>query len=66
MNLVSPNDLVKASKSMRFLGGEKFARLLFRILKLDRVNNLYNENIGFPPAEFLDNILNGLKVLYGS
>ncbi|MEI6883981.1 MAG: GNAT family N-acyltransferase [Bacteroidota bacterium] len=62
MDLVSPKDLVKASKSLQLLGGEKFARLLFRILRLDLINKMYNRHIHRPPDEFLTSILGDLKV----
>ena len=64
MDLVSPKDLVKTSKSIQFLGGEKFARLLFRILRLDRINKMYNKHIHRPPDEFLTSILGDLKVSF--
>jgi len=38
MDLVSPKDLVKASMGLQVFGGEKLAKVLFRLLKLDLVN----------------------------
>lgn len=64
MDLVSPKDLVKASKSLQILGGEKFARFLFRILKLDLINKCYNDNIHLPSNEFLDKILGDFMVSF--
>jgi len=64
MDLVSPKDLVKASKGLQVFGGDKLAKVLFRLLKLDLVNKTYNENIHLPSREFLDKILEEIKVSY--
>ncbi|MCX6287842.1 MAG: GNAT family N-acetyltransferase [Bacteroidetes bacterium] len=64
MDLVSPKDLVKASKGLQIFGGKRFANVLFSILRLDLINKAYSDNIHLPPREFLDKILEDIKVTY--
>ncbi|MFA8451411.1 MAG: lysophospholipid acyltransferase family protein [Bacteroidales bacterium] len=42
MDLVSPQDLLKAAKPLKYFGGIFTARLLHKILGLDELNNEYN------------------------
>jgi len=64
MDLVSPKDLVDASKALQVPGGEKLAGLLFRLLKLDLVNKTYSGNIHLPPAQFLEKVLEEMQVSF--
>ena len=64
MDLVSPGDLVSASKSLQMMGGEKFAKTVFKVLKLDQVNKIYSSNIHLPSLEFLEKTLQEIKISY--
>jgi len=64
MELVSSKDLVKASKTLQILGGERLARILFSVLKLDLVNKTYSSNIHLPPQLFTDKILEDISIKY--
>lgn len=44
MKLVKPQDLLKVSPIMQYLGGEYFARLIMHLLRFNQINKLY-ENI---------------------
>jgi len=64
MDLVSADDLVKASKALQIPGGESLSRLLFRLLRLDLLNKTYCDNIHLPPHQFFDKILADVGVYY--
>ncbi len=64
MDLVSPEDLVKAGKGIRLIGRERLAKVLFRLLSLDVINKKYNENVHLPAHEFVDKILEEVKIIY--
>ncbi len=64
MDLVSPDDLVKASKALQIFGGNRLARVLFRLFRLDLLNKTYCNNLHLPPEEFNDKILEDVKVVY--
>jgi len=42
MKLVKPQDLLKVSPFMHYLGGEYFARLLMHLLRFNQINKLYD------------------------
>jgi len=64
MDLISPKDLVKASKTLEVFGGEKLAKIIFRLLRLNLVNQTYSDNIHLPPPEFLDRVLEDIMISY--
>jgi len=64
MDLVSPKDLVRANRSLRIIGGERLAKILFRLLKLDLLNREYSENIHLANGEFLEKVLDDIQVTY--
>jgi len=63
MKLVDPKDLLKASESLNWLGGESFAKLLMYILKLNKLNDLYSANCCKDGIDFIDALIDelGLK-----
>lgn len=54
MDLISPKQLVEASKTLQYLGGETLAKVLIRLLKFDRINKEYENGRHFPAGEFID------------
>ncbi|MCE1199347.1 MAG: lysophospholipid acyltransferase family protein, partial [Marinilabiliales bacterium] len=44
MKLVKPQDLIKVSPFIQYLGGEYFAKILMHLLSFHKINNLY-ENV---------------------
>lgn len=62
MDLITPKQLVESSKALQFLGGEALARLLFRMLKLNRLNKEYNRIIDLPPDPFVKAVLDNAGV----
>ncbi|MEI8005095.1 MAG: lysophospholipid acyltransferase family protein [Bacteroidota bacterium] len=64
MDLVTPKDLVNASNALRVFGGERLAGVIFRLLRLDLINKTYNNNFHLSPEEFLDKVLEEIKVTY--
>ena len=57
MDLISPKQLVDSSKALQFLGGETVAKVLFRMLKLSRLNREYNRIEHLSAREFLEAVL---------
>ena len=64
MDLISSKDLVGASKALQVFGGEKLAKIIFRLLRMDLVNKTYSDNIHLPPPEFLDKVLEDIMISY--
>ena len=64
MDLVTPKDLTGASKGLRVFGGERLARVIFRLLRLDMVNKTYSDNVHLQSGEFLERVLADIKVSY--
>lgn len=62
MNLVDPKDLLKASESLNWLGGESFAKLLMYILKLNKLNKLYSDNFTKDGIDFIDALIEDLGI----
>lgn len=61
MDLITPRDLLSASKTLKMLGGEPAAKLLMRILKLNQINKGYNPYSHQKGLEFVENIINELS-----
>ena len=57
MDLISPRQLVKANNYLQYFGGETLARLLFKWLKLDKVNRVYSGHYQEPSQEFIDSLI---------
>ncbi|HNX86234.1 MAG TPA: lysophospholipid acyltransferase family protein [Bacteroidales bacterium] len=64
MDLISPRQLVNANQYLQFFGGETLARILFKWLKLDRVNHIYSSYYNAPSAEFLSAIIRLMGVKF--
>eukprot|EP01029_Cantina_marsupialis_P007247 TRINITY_DN179_c4_g1_i1.p4 TRINITY_DN179_c4_g1~~TRINITY_DN179_c4_g1_i1.p4 ORF type:complete len:601 (+),score=73.15 TRINITY_DN179_c4_g1_i1:24470-26272(+) len=62
MKLVDPKDLLKASESLNWFGGESFAKLLMYILKLNKLNKLYSDNCCKDGIEFIDALIDDLGI----
>jgi len=57
MELLNPADLVKALPVLRYPGGAWLALMLHRIMKLDRINNLYGPINELPANKFIDSLI---------
>ena len=57
MDLVTPKDILSAAPMLKYPGGERLASLLFRIMKLDKLNHTYGGIYGLPPDEFIDAVI---------
>ncbi|WP_372752467.1 lysophospholipid acyltransferase family protein [Labilibaculum sp.] len=62
MKLVDPKDLLKASESLNWFGGESFAKLLMYILRLNKLNDLYSANCSKDGIDFIDALLEDLNI----
>ncbi len=62
MKLVKPQDLLKVSPFMQYLGGEYFARLLMHLLQFNKINKLYDNISDKKGIESIDGILKYLDV----
>ncbi len=62
MKLVKPQDLLKVSPYMQYLGGEYFARLLMHLLQFNQINKLYDNISDKKGIESIDGILKYLNV----
>ena len=62
MKLVKPQDLLKVSPYMHYLGGEYFARLLMHLLQFNQINKLYDNICDKKGIESIDGILKYLNV----
>ncbi len=54
MDLISPKDLLSVNKNLKYFGGESFAKLLMKILKLDTLNKKYSPVAHLNRTEFVD------------
>ncbi|PKP25210.1 MAG: hemolysin [Bacteroidetes bacterium HGW-Bacteroidetes-22] len=57
MALVTPEELISASPVLRKLGGRTLARLILRILKIDRLNTFYDTIHHAEPEKGLNTII---------
>ncbi|MBI9059656.1 MAG: lysophospholipid acyltransferase family protein [Labilibaculum sp.] len=64
MKLVDPKDLLKASESLNWFGGENFAKLLMYLLRLNKLNDLYSANYSKDGLEFIDSLLDDLNIKF--
>ena len=64
MKLVDPKDLLKASESLNWFGGESFAKFLMYILKLNKLNKLYSDNCCKDGIEFIDALIEELGIKF--
>lgn len=62
MKLVKPQDLLKVSPIMQYLGGEYFARLLMHLLRFNQINKLYDNISDKTGIESIDGIIEYLNV----
>jgi putative hemolysin len=63
MELISKNQLKELIHYNR-LGKNLFAEIIFQVLKLDRINKIYDENFEKNPSDFIDAILNQLDIQF--
>jgi putative hemolysin len=61
--LVETEEFLKAAKLNRF-GGEGTARVLMTLLRIDKINELYAEISHLQGIEFLDRLIDELKISY--
>lgn len=64
MKLVDPKDLLKASESLNWFGGESFAKLLMYILRLNKLNDLYSANCEKSGVEFINGLIDDLGIKF--
>ncbi|MBN1186364.1 MAG: lysophospholipid acyltransferase family protein [Bacteroidales bacterium] len=62
-NLVSTADILKAAK-LEKLGGEGAAKLLMSLLKINKINKYYSNNIDKEGTEFIKAILDQLQISF--
>jgi len=62
MDLISPRQLVEANKYLQYFGGETLAKIIFRLLSLDKVNKQYNKICECQPREFIDQLIEGVGI----
>ena len=54
MDLISPKQLVEANNFLQYVGGETLAKILFKLLKFDRLNREYGRACQLQSREFID------------
>ncbi len=64
MDLITPKDLLSANRNLRYLGGEYFARLLMKILKLSELNDRYKTFAHLNGLEFIDTVIKEIGFEY--
>lgn len=64
MPLLSIDELEKAAPIFRGAAGNAFGRMLMHILAVDKVNDLYDRNIGFIGPDFARAVLKDIGVEY--
>jgi putative hemolysin len=62
MDLISPRQLVEANSYLQYFGGETIARLLFKWLKLDKVNKVYSSYYSQPSQEFINSLIRAFGI----
>ncbi len=64
MDLITAKDLLSANRNLKYLGGESFARLVMRLLKLNELNRNYSPLSELEPREFLEKVIEKLGFNY--
>lgn len=64
MDLITPQDLLKATPALKYFGGNYIARLLYHKLRLDEINSTYNKFAHCTPGDFVKGILQSLNATY--
>jgi putative hemolysin len=64
MDLISPRQLVKANRSLQYFGGEALAKILFRWLKLDKVNKVYSSFYHQPSQDFITSLIRSFGIRF--
>ena len=64
MAIVSIKDLKKAIPLLHFPGGDFLANLLYRIMKLEKINNWYDQMESMPGPEFIEKTIEVLGFQY--
>ncbi|MCX6220901.1 MAG: GNAT family N-acetyltransferase [Bacteroidia bacterium] len=62
MKLVKPEDLIKASPFIQYLGGENFAKILMHLLSFHKINDLYENVSQKQGIESIDAIIKYLNI----
>jgi len=62
MKLVKPEDLIKASPFIQYLGGEYFAKILMHLLSFHKINDLYENVSQKHGIESIDAIIKYLNI----
>ncbi len=63
MNLIETDEFVKAAK-LKYLGGKYTARLILKLLRLDRINEIYSRHCHAKAQDFLDEVLDELRIRF--
>ncbi len=62
MNLIESRDLLKASDSLNWFGGNMVAKLVMYIMRLDKINKIYSDIYDTDADAFLDRLIEELGV----
>ncbi len=62
MDLVKPNDLIKANPFLNFFGGEYFARFIMYLLRFNKLNKLYKRVANKTGLSFIDEVIRILEL----
>ncbi len=62
MKLVKPQDLIKASPFIQYMGGEYFAKILMHLLRFNKINDLYENVSQKHGIESIDAIIKYLNI----
>lgn len=64
MELITAKDFLSASRYLKYLGGERAAKYLMKVTRLQKFNSEYNEICGLKGHEFLDAAIKNLGFSY--
>lgn len=64
MELISSNDILGTNQYLKYFGGHAFAKLLMQVLKLNKLNEIYDKYGDVEGIEFIDKLLEVLGVSY--
>ena len=61
MELLNPNDILKANPAFSFFGSQYFAKFLMYILKFHKLNKIYEKIASKHGIEFIDEVIRVLE-----
>lgn len=64
MEIVNPQDILKANPYIAFLGGENLAKFIMYVLRFSKLNKIYEKIADKEGVEFIDELIKILQIKY--